>query len=336
MSRIYEFPRQDSRYDEASVWIARLDRELSEEETTELKAWMAADAENAAVLESMARLWDKMDALSRLGDLFPVSRRRNARFWFHGLSIAASIAIAALIGMWVFVDMKAQSDTVYETAVGEQSTVRLSDGTRVVLNTNSLLRVEYRPSYRLLVLERGEIDVHVAKDASRPLSVIAEDKLIQAVGTVFNVEITDEHNVELVVTEGKVRVGVDYRGRRGQQTAKPRVLAESSRAVAAGEAVVLGEAKEEVTPVSPEEIEVKLSWRNGNLIFRGEPLEEALKEVGRYTTVEFVFLNDDLRKRAVAGYFKAGDVDGLLVALRENFNITCTRVDEHTVSLDSP
>ena len=115
----------------------------------------------------------------------------------------------------------------------------------------------------------------------------------------------------------------------------PAILPPSAVTVAAGEELILGSPEEEVTEISPANIEVKLSWQNGNLIFRGESLEEAMAEVGRYTSVEFVFLDDELRKVRIAGLFRAGDVDGLLVVLRENFDIVYERVDERKVLLSA-
>ena len=346
MSNVRQFPPKDARYDRASVWIARLDRGLSENEIRELRAWLSDDAENIAVLTSMARLWDDMDALSRLADLFPVPMHRRRVFLLFNVGIAATLVIAVMLALWVRFGVGPPDEheyklvepaqDVYETSVGEQSTFTLSDGTLVVLNTNSLLRVVFTDEYRLLTLDRGEVNVRVARDASRPLSLIARDKIFQAIGTVFNVEINQDASIELVVTEGRVRVGVRERTDESQGATQPRVLEDSALTVAAGEELVLGENGEEITPVSPEEIEVKLSWRSGDLIFRGEPLEEAVREVGRYTSVEFVVLDQDLKKVRVAGRFKAGDVDGLLVTLRENFNIAYERIDERTVVLGSP
>jgi transmembrane sensor len=351
MSNIHPFPqdRHHDSYDRASEWIARLDRGLSVEERKALRAWMAADAKNAEVLMSMAGIWDKLDTLSRLSDLFPAPAQRRNHLVRYALTAAATVLVAALVGVWSQLDsspfhlpgdrpeaeIAGTSDGTYETAIGEKSTVMMPDGTLIVLNTNSLLRVEYTPTHRLLTLERGEVNVRVARDESRPLSVVAGDRLFQAVGTAFNVHIIETQKIALVVTEGRVRVGVRNRAPESGERSPPQASAQSSRTVSAGEELILGMAEEEITPVSPEDIEVKLSWRNGNLIFRGESLEEALEEVGRYTSVEFVFVDDDLRRRSVAGLFKAGDVDGLLAALRENFDIVYERVDERTVLLDS-
>jgi transmembrane sensor len=224
-------------------------------------------------------------------------------------------------------------DNVYETEIGEQSTVILLDGTQVVLNTNSRIEVTYTDEYRLLRLSHGEIHVDVAPDKNRPFSVIAGDKIVQAVGTAFSLEITDEQRIELVVTEGKVLIGVHQETPLAAAVSPPPVLEPTSVAVVAGEEIILGAPVEDIVQVSPEEIEVRLSWRSGNLIFRGESLEEAVSEVGRYTTLEFVILDDELKKVRIAGRFRAGDIDGLLAVLRENFNIIYERTDDGKILL---
>ena len=350
MSNIHRLPPLEQRYDEASLWIERLDEGLTASESEALQRWMAADPENRALLFRMARLWDKMDSLSRLASLFPDAGRKRRPVWTrHPVTVAFVTVLATVAVLWSLAlftgfvpphdrrggDVANAIESVYETALGEHATVTLADRTELVLNTNSRVRVKYTPQHRLLVLDAGEVHVRVAEDALRPLSVIAGGKIVQAVGTAFNVEITSDQRVELVVTEGRVRVGVHPPERDRDEAFVPAVLPESSVMVAAGEELILGGVEEEITPVSQVEIDVRLSWREGNLIFGGESLEEALAEVGRYTAVEFVILDEGLRKTRIAGLFKAGDVDSLLAVLRENFDIAYERVDEHTVLLSA-
>jgi len=78
---------------------------------------------------------------------------------------------------------------------------------------------------------------------------------------------------------------------------------------------------------------MRLSWREGNLIFRGESLGDAVQEVGRYTNLEFVITSDELKQLRVAGLFKAGDVEGFLASLRANFDIIDERIDDNTILL---
>ncbi len=346
MTNVIRMPPTNHHYEEASRWIAKLDKGLAEEERAALQRWMAADTENQAVLLSMAHLWDNLDALSRLSDLFPDRPCRARGSWRPG-AIAASVLCLLVGGAAALIYMHGPRpepgqahpaavawDAVYDTAIGEHSTINLPDGSQITLNTNSLVSVKYTAAQRLLTLKRGELHARVVGDPSRPLSVIAGNNVIEAIGTEFNIQITSDQRIELVVTEGKVRVGMREQAEVGADDTSA-LLSPETVTVAAGEELVLGLPDEELRKVSADDIEVKLSWRDGNLIFRGESLEDAVKEVGRYTAVEFVFLDDDLRKVRVAGLFKAGDVEGLLVALRENFDIVHQRVDDSRVLLDS-
>jgi transmembrane sensor len=181
---------------------------------------------------------------------------------------------------------------------------------------------------RLILLDRGEIHVEVAHDPGRPLSVVAGNRIVQAVGTAFNVKIDDRQHVEVVVTAGRVRIGV-----RPKDDSIPPVLAGSSLMVSKGERVVLADEVRAITRLEPQEIETELSWREGNVIFLGEPLREATAEISRYTEVEFVFDNEDLEEVLVAGLFKVRDVDGFLASLEANLHITHVRKNERTILL---
>ena len=342
MNNVYEFPQRDKPYDEASEWVARMDKGLSAAEERELQRWMAADTANRQNLLEMTRLWDDMSVMSRLSDLIPKPASRTPGPASR-LAIAASVLVAVIAGGWLFWSgpgtgasdtlTAAAPESVYETQIGEQSTIVLHDGTQVVLNTNSRIEVIYTDTYRLLRLERGEIHVDVAHDKERPLSVAAGDRIVQAVGTAFSVEITEDRKIELVVTEGKVLIGAHARPHAQQVVVTPPVLEPTSVAVAAGEEILLGSRDEIVVPVSPEEIEVKLSWREGRLIFEGESLAEAVEEIGRYTTIEFVIQDEDLKKIKIGGRYRAGDVDALLISLKENFDVGSERTGEGTILL---
>ena len=340
MNNVYKLDSEEQRYDEASLWISKLDKGLSSKDEELLRQWLSDSQENRELFLKMAEIWDKMDVLSRLTDLFPqpISHRRESNWIIPAM--VASVAIVIFSLFWGVTNFKTVDDDApvvvsvpnmqrfYQTAVGEYSTVNLPDGTRIVLNTNTSLRVDYTGKHRFLMLERGEVHVNVAHDKLRPLSVLAGGQLIQAVGTAFNIELHSDQRIELVVTEGKVLIGVHASESTNTEDIIPAVLPLSSISVSEGQQMVLGGDKLETELIEPSEIEVKLSWREGNLIFRGESLEEAIAEISRYTSVEFIFTDEKLKKIRVAGLFKAGDVNGLLETLRDNFNISSQRVEE--------
>ena len=338
MTNVYPLPPQKRSVDEASEWLAKLDRTLSASEQQELETWLAQHPENRRALLRLASLWDKMDSLSRLSELFPSAHPRQRRR-FRYSAIAASLAMVVIAGGLVLQYSAEPQSTpadpaianvtrLYETAIGERSTVRLPDQSVLTLNTNSLVNVTYNDVQRILGLDRGEMSIEVAHDSRRPLSVFAGQKQVRAVGTAFNVQILDEAQVELIVTDGTVMV-VDEDEPAGSAPA-------TARTVTKGEKVLLGVDRETISKVSDSALSAELSWRQGNLIFRGETLAAAIAEVSRYTPVKFEIADERLKELRIGGLFKAGDVDGLLATLKENFNIDSERLDAERVLLKAP
>lgn len=354
MSNVYHLPDPERCLDEASEWLAKLDRGLDDSETLDFQRWLAASRENHDTFMQMAELWDKMDVLSRLADLFPPPAEKRSRVspvsWSRGwLAAAASMLLlvgaalwqaGALPGVLPLPDSRIASnvDRLYETAVGEHSTVNLPDGSVLVLNTNSLVRMHYTTTHRLIELERGELNVQVAHDKQRPLSVLAAGRVVQAVGTAFNVQLLHDRRVELIVTEGRVRVAGRDGEERGRTPAEPKPLPATATAVSGGERLLMSERQPQSKPeqaekMEPADMDARLSWRSGNLVFRGEPLEQAMAEISRYTSVEIRIEDERLRDVRVAGLFRTGDIKGLLRTLNDNFDIASERIDARTVLL---
>ncbi len=337
----------ERRLDIASDWIAKMDRELTAEERKALALWLHSDVENLHVLLEIAQMWDKMDELGRLSDIFPKAKptRKKTSVWMGG--IAASILLFLSIGLYQFtqdVEPNAQVTGIiamqnsYQTAVGESNTINLPDDSILVLNTNSFVQVKYTANERIIELQRGEINIEVAHDKSRPLSVLAGGKVIRAVGTAFNVDVRPS-GVELIVTDGKVLVVKKSAEAflKESHADQPKLMG-TALAVAKDERGMLNNREplsSVASKVAPGEIATKLSWRTGNLIFRGESLEEAMAEISRYTDIHFELADDEnLKKIKVAGMFKTGDVNGLLNILDQNFNVSHEKLSRNNIKLN--
>lgn len=345
MSNVYQFSSPDQRIDEASLWLYKLDRGLSVKERKDLKKWLAESKQNQQVFIEMVEMWDEMDILSNLADLFPKPIKDEKPVWLSGAVAASFIAIVI---SFFFIDSSdwakpepqktiavTYDKDLYQTTVGEQSKASLSDGTQIILNTNTLVKVSYTDKQRFLILEHGELHVDVAHDELRPLSVIAGDKILQAVGTAFNVEMKNNELIELMVTEGKVLVISRNSEANELVSAKTEMLAESSFSVSQGQKLMLGVPAEKVEIIEPGELQAKLSWQDGTLVFQGEPLSEVIKEISRYTQIEFVLKNRSIKDTKVIGLFRTGDVNGLVTTLRDNFNMTVSHnVAENKILLD--
>lgn len=341
MSKIVQLPNEDKIFEQASEWIAKIDRELSEQEISEFHQWLAASDKHQKVFTDMAKMWDKMDALERLSELFPADevvqsqQKTSNSKWYLAAAASLFLAISSFLLTMQPNAIWGENYVTYETAVGESSTITLADNSKVLLNTNSVLKVTYTDDARLLELKRGELHVDVAHDTARPLSVVANGKIFQAVGTAFNVQVK-RGDIELIVTDGKVVIA-DIETEQQQVLEALKIDTLRAPAVSKGQMVSLKQKEQakqaEVVAIAPPDLSASLSWRQGNIIFRGESLEDAMKEVSRYTPVKFQIADKVIEDIKIAGRFKIGDVNGLVAALSSNFNIKADRVNKNLVIL---
>ena len=344
----------------ACLWISRMDRGLTSTEKQQLLVWCEQSSDHHSALLEMASHWDDLSVLNELSDLFPLAKAnvQHTRNKFSAIALAASVAIVSLIGANTLVNESflpylpslnertlTQTQTL-KTQVGEQTSFTLQDGSQIQLNTNSLIEVEYSPKHRQLTLVRGEARFDVAKDKNRPFTVTAGEKSFTALGTIFNVQKNDNQATELVVTEGKVLItkasmpvtDIQESLTLASTPFKSDILAVTL--VVSGEKALIAEHSPLIntTPVeklSLDQIHRDLAWQQGMLIFEGEPLSIALTEISRYTTSQFEIVDSELAKIKVAGYFKAGDIDGLLTSLQSNFGINYNKKSDGTILLTS-
>lgn len=351
---------EDSIQDIACLWISRMDRGLSTSEKQQLVEWCKRKNHHYNALLEMASYWDDLSVLNELSDLFPLIQTKgdNKRNKYAAIGLAASIAIISLLGINTLVNKSflpylpslheqtlTQTDTL-ETHVGEQTNFTLQDGSQIQLNTNSLLIVNYSPTQRQLTLVRGEARFDVAKDKDRPFTVTVGEKSFTALGTIFNVQRNTNQAMELVVTEGKVLITkamtsvIDIKDTLLSVNTAIKQDKLEATLVISGEKAVIAEnlasiAKTPVEKVSLDQINRDLAWQQGMLIFEGEPLSTALAEISRYTSSSFEIVDSQLAELTVAGYFKAGDIDGLLTSLQSNFGIVYRKNARGTILLTS-
>jgi transmembrane sensor len=207
---------------------------------------------------------------------------------------------------------------------GETQKVTLDDGSILHINTNSSLQYSSSESRREDQLYSGEVLVEVAKDPQRPFSVRAGQVTTTALGTIFSVRMRSNETV-VMVTHGSV-----------QFEPSDRIKAEEALLEAGDVASVefSGSApRAEIVSVEPELLSQKLAWKDGLLIFDGDPLTEVIDEVTRYTDTSVVISDPSLREIPIGGVFRIGEVSPFIGALESSFGIEAEYVDPNTVYL---
>jgi transmembrane sensor len=325
MSNLTEFPDLEAVRGEAALWIARMDRGLTDAERTEFQLWLRRPAERRAFHE-LGGVWNQMDVLSVLAEVFPrpaaPTQRNHAIFpWALG-GAAASVLIVATVLMLpggsalrqhVSVASDAPRVEAFATAIGENRSVTLRDGSLLTLNTNSLVEVTITEKVRELQLRRGEAHFEVAHDSARPFVVSAGTHAVVAVGTAFNIRLKPASAMDVLVTSGKVRVTSA-----GQTPA-------AEPLVVAGQLLELGtDGRQRVRTLDAAAVESRLAWRRGVLIFDGDTLASALDEMARYMSTRIEFADPALGSRRIAGYFPTSDLGVLFGSLRNYYGIVAT------------
>ena len=354
MSRIHHIKPADTIKEEAGEWVWRLDAEDVSNETREaFRRWMAEDPRHRETYDYLSKVWTGLDGLKVLKtDIRLASTRRGVREeeWrsrFHiPLPAVKAAAVAAAFIMAVTLAVVLTSRHVTEpaaqliaTAVGQQRSVTLADGSTVDLNTNTIVEIDFDGAERIVNLQKGEAHFQVAKDAARPFLVVAGDTTVRAVGTAFNVRRHPDAPAEVIVTEGRVAVSQSAAALAGNKLATPTSVSTARNPTSepivldAGQSLGADGEPRQVASIGAQAIEQELAWRKGMLVFESERLEHVVEELSRYTEVRFVIVDDSIRDRPVGGYFRTDDINGLLSVLEGGLDIEVRRQDDSLVFL---
>lgn len=316
--------------EEAGAWITRIDQgQLSAAEIADLQAWMGRSSFHRSYLEKLAENWDAMSVLEELAEMFPIAHETysgeqagltigsrikyqlNTATWMVGLAAGCAFVIA-MIWQYEF------SSIEYQTNIGEQARWELNDGSQLKLNTNSRVEVDFSESIRVVHLLQGEASFDVAKNPNRPFLVYAGSGMVWAVGTAFNVRYISSGVVDVTVIEGTVKV---YAETNVDKLLPDSVIEPMREAIAtAGQSV---QYKEVIIPEQAlaSDLDKKLAWQQGALIFSGETLEQALLEIARYTDKELLIVDPGIKDIQIGGHFKTHDIDALLDTLSKGFDL---------------
>jgi transmembrane sensor len=263
---------------EALEWFVRQGGGLDVAQRRAFAAWRDADPAHRAALARWQEDWRALDALpaaqvARLRS--QVARgRTTARPRRGALAALASVCLVAVGGVlaWSHWQRQPVFEQRFATARGQQSEVRLPDGSRLRLDTATRIDVALYRARREVRLPEGQAVFHVQGDATHPFDVLAGPLRITVVGTRFAVRHTPG-----VPGAGGVRVAVEQGHVRVARAAAdgPVVELTAGQQVASDAAGRLGP----VAAVPPSGI---APWRGHRVSFDDTPLDQALAELGRY------------------------------------------------------
>lgn len=331
---------------QAAAWITRRDAaDWSEVEEGQLQQWLQSSYRHRTAYLRLEYVWQKAGRLKALGAGYAsgevpppgqwhrspfaqpsdavkigtsAEKPRQGRRWPRKRRMAA-IAAAVLLAIGAEAVWYGTSrEPTYQTPVGAVETVAIADGSRVILNTDTQVRVALSVGERQVRLERGEAFFEVAKDPQRPFVVRAGPTSVTAVGTQFSVRRRGDDTL-VVVTEGIVRIQNDT----APSVPEPQTVKAGQTARIRGASVLI----QDETAARAQE---HLSWRTGVLVFRDTRLEDAVAEFNRYNMRKILIADPALNDFRVAGSFRTTSTEAFVHLLAQGFPL---HVEEHDDAL---
>ena len=279
MQRRHEQEIPYATLEQAAEWFAvfRSGR-VEDDERRRWQDWLAADAGHRQAWARVEAISDgvaiareapqaasaALHAASQLG--YVAQRRKLLKAMaLAAVTVGAGWQLARQDGVQALV---AGLGASHRTGVGESRQALLADGTRLWLDTDTVLDARYDDSQRLLVLHQGVILVETHADTAypaRPLIVRSRQGAMRALGTRFAVRQFDSHT-RLDVSEGRVEI-------------TPLEASASARVVAAGEQTSF---TRHAIAASGALDPARQAWTHGMLIAQDMPLAQFLAELSRY------------------------------------------------------
>lgn len=339
---------------QAIDWLVRLrDETISDTEINAFADWLAEDYRHSEAFASAEDLFNDMllaassvpastqhavDTPRAATDVVSLNRVSSnpAKSQPNKPSVRAQHWLPAMLAMaavWLFSVILVMPENSYPlerllsdyyTVTGELRSIPLADGSRLLLNTNSAVSVNYDDAKRQIILHHGQVRFTVAKDSLRPFEVKVDGMHVTALGTVFDVLRTDAKETSVTVQQHAVSVDIQN--------------AEHVRESLAGVYVQEGQQLRYrhdgiLTAAQPIELEQATAWQQHRLLINDRPLGELISELNRYR-VGRVFLSDtQLSKLRVTGVFSLDNPDDILHSVCNVLNLQETRLSDWWVLL---
>ena len=323
---------EQHRLQQAATWRLKLMRDPSLGNSQEYLRW-CADPVNTKAREAVVKAWSTVGALNSTPELLELRRQALVRLreasasrWRQRRGIAGAAAAVLCIALGgLYLSRSWLNSTSYQTDIGERRIVALPDGSRISMDSDTAVRVTYQDTSRSITLERGRSRFDVAHDPNRPFTVMAGPQTVVAIGTSFDVERL-QSSVLITLIQGQVVI----KGTQGLTTPETLDPGESSISLKVGEQLVV--ARNVRPAIVTTDLQVARAWESGRLLFRDEPLGDAVARVNRYTAHP-VEIDPSIASIRVSGVFNAGDVSSFVSAVTSYFPVQAATTDTNSILL---
>lgn len=318
------------------ILIARyLTNEAVAHEIAQLEKWINSSEENLLYFQQLRNIWaisentlsegmidiDKAHKLviKKIGFRAPAPN-----FFYYWNKIAAVLIIPVIVGNLLFFlfhdpDSKRIQEPVYNelfAAFGTRSAIKLSDGTSVWLNSGSSIRYPDRfTKNNRKVFLKGEAYFEVESNPKKPFIVETSTLSVKATGTKFNVlGYSADNEAKVTLVSGKVEVFLTD----NKNNAKSSTLKDNQ--------LLIFNKSNGSTSITDVETYKYISWKDGKLVFRNEPLSEVVKKISQIFNIDIEIKGEEIQNYSYRATFQDESLSEILKLLKMSSPIDFTEV----------
>jgi transmembrane sensor len=301
--------------------------EMSDKEEAEFYQWLAQSEANQQEYKAMLAIWSSVDQLRDEPDMVAeIIHKTSSRPWrsvqsklklWQGVVTLAVVILTVVLlsALPGSVTWAPNEKNIYETSVGEISTVALEDGSEVTLNTDSRLIVNFKQGERRVILQQGEAYFTITKNKERPFFVEVGDQEIKVIGTKFNV-LKSLDLLTVSVTEGLVSVTtketLENKVAKAANSLEENRKERKTHYLSGGSVGEYSKYAEFSTAQEGDAVEHRHSWRQRKLKFDNQSLKEVVLQLNRYRTKKVIITSAQLENLKISGVFHLKNGDAIL------------------------
>jgi ferric-dicitrate binding protein FerR (iron transport regulator) len=238
--------------------------------------------------------------------------------WYSVAAAVLLIPVLIMVGIWNVGQNSVESiisespltSTLF-APLGSRISFSLPDGTNGWLNSGSSLTYNLPFNNNRQIALSGEAWFDVAHDEKHPFEIAAGDSKVKVLGTKFNLSAYPEDTfLEVVLEEGKVEFSTS--GLSSGVEMKP------------DERLVLSEGS---INLNTTDVYKYSAWKEGKLVFRGDPMNEVVSRIGRWYNVNVELADDELKTYVFRGTFQDDSLDEVLLYLSMTSPISYRIID---------
>ncbi|WP_114750252.1 FecR family protein [Pleomorphovibrio marinus] len=310
---------------EEGLLIRYLNGECTPEEAQKVRDWLQMPGSREKLDTIFEKYWfntkgkslpsaDYDYLLNRIHHKVGVHRKKHKSLilWSKAMRVAANIALILFSAFFLREGLlyhknnpeesqvKASRNIVRVTGPGEKLNLKMSDGTKIILNSQSEISfsMPFGRDQRLVNL-KGEAFFDIAPDSLRPFRVQTDELITTALGTQFNVMARGE-TFKVALTQGRVKVGQ---------------LSEGVE-LSPGQMALWDSKKKEESPIVTRFNQERVTaWKEGKLMFDRKPLGNILRNLETWYGVEMRIDPELDMDRKVIGTFQNKNLKDILTGL---------------------